>query len=326
MPAMHSHDFFVVSSYNCLIAESRLYGFALVEDKFYINGDVGVLPPYADGTYINIVKDQDTLSIYQDYNGGYGLYLFQKDDYFAISNSFKCLLDYLKNQTKLTVNEDYAKYFITDELASLSVSETLVNEIKLLPKDVMVNIGLKSQSLKIIKYTKDPSKVELNSKEGVEILDKWHHKWQSFLIQLQATSKKIRVDLTGGMDSRAAFSIFNSSKVNLNELRVNTSTGTLHTHKEDFEIASMIAKRYGFTLNKKISIASVQVPIEVALSNSFNAKLGTHKQMYFKVFRNQEKLFYFTGFGGESIRSHWKNDKESIRPLAKIVVRHNVYY
>lgn len=297
--------------------EPRLYGFALVENKFYINGSVGYLPAEADGTYINLVRDINNLNIYQDYNGGYGLYLFQEEDFFAVSNSFQCLLDYLKGQVGLSVNIDYAKYFITDELASLSVSETLVNEISLLPKNIMLNINLDTKKLTLIKSIEEPQKVSLNSKEGVEILDRWHYKWQSLLVGLQRNKKNIRVDLTGGMDSRAAFSIFNSNQVSLNELRVNTSTGTLHTHKEDFEIASMIADRYKFKLNKRLNIPSVQVSTEMAVRDSFNAKLGIHKQMYFKVNRSKDKLFYFTGFGGESIRSHWKNPDEFIEQRKK---------
>lgn len=306
------HDFFVISSSNCTEIESRFYGFAFAEDKFYINGIVSTLPINADGTYINVVKSDNTLEVYQDYNGGYGLYLYKQGDFFALSNSFQYLLDYIKGQVELSLNIDFAKYFITDELASLSVSETLINEVELLPKNIMVKIDLDSKVLTTIKAIDEPTKVPLDSEEGVKILDKWHYKWQSLLAGLQRGNHKITVDLTGGMDSRATFSIFNSSEIDLNNLRVNTSTGQLHTHKEDFEIASMIANKYGFKLNKKLGVESIQISMSEAISDSFYSKLGTHKQMYFKTRRNKDNVFAFTGFGGESIRSHWDSAQKLI--------------
>ncbi len=245
-------NFFVISSVNCDDIESRLYGFAFFKNNFYINGTVKNIPKEADGTYVNVVRDVKNINIQQDYNGGYGLYIYQQESFFAISNSFQYLLDYLKNQASLSVNLDYAKYFITDELSSLSVSETLINEIKLLSKDSEVTINLELKTIDVNTIIDKSEKITLETKEGLDILDKWHHKWQSLLVGLQQNQHYIRVDLTGGMDSRAAFSIFNSSQIDLNEMRVNTSTGQLHTHKEDFEIASEIANKLNFKLNKNI--------------------------------------------------------------------------
>ena len=300
-------NFFVISSLNCSSIDSRLYGFAFFNNSFYINGIVKNIPEDADGTYINISRDSKSIRIQQDYNGGYGLYLYQRKGFFAISNSFQYLLDYLKNQVSLSVNLDFAKYFITDELSSLSVSETLINEVKLLSKDSKVTIDLEKNNIEVNTIIDQPEKIPLNTKKGLGILDKWHHKWQSLLVGLQKNEHHIRVDLTGGMDSRAAFSIFNSSQIDLNRMRVNTSTGKLHTHKEDFEIASEIADKFNFKLNKNLKIESKPIAIETAIQNSFYAKLGVHKQMYFRASPSKEKVFYFTGFGGECIRSHWKD-------------------
>ena len=67
---------------------------------------------------------------------------------------------------------DYAQYFMTDELASMSVSETLIKEINLLPADVYVEID-SSGIIHLHKNIKNFRSVALNSKEGVEILDAW---------------------------------------------------------------------------------------------------------------------------------------------------------
>lgn len=306
------YNFFVISSDNLDEVTPRLYGYAIFDEKgdkenynIYINGAVNNVPSHAVGTYINISRSDDTIKIQQDCNGGYGLYLFKSNDFFAISNSYLYLLEYLKNHVDLSLNIDFAKYYITDELASLSVSETLVNEIELLPKDIEVEINLSKKKLETKNLQKDINKVPLGSTEGVAILDDWHKKWQSILMTLQKNDEKIKVDLTGGMDSRATLAVFNSSAIDLNKVQVNSSTDGLHTHKEDFEVASMIAKRLDFKLNQPIDLNTYPLQTETAIKLASFAKLGIHKQLFLKNNYQQEKLFYFTGYGGESIRSHW---------------------
>lgn len=41
----------------------------------------------SDGAYVLVDVYEDKIVINQDFMGSYGLYLYQNDDYFAISNS-----------------------------------------------------------------------------------------------------------------------------------------------------------------------------------------------------------------------------------------------
>lgn len=306
-------NFFVISSDNLDTVNSRLYGYAIFSESddnkydIFINGSLDYIPVSADGAYINVVCNSENIDIQQDCNGSYGLYLYQKDGYFAISNSYLYLLDYLKHRVKLSLNQDYVKYYIAEPLATLSVSETLINEIELLPKDIKVKIDLSSKDLTTIISVKEQTKISLNTQEGIDLLDKWYHKWQSILLTLQQNNEKVRVDLTGGMDSRAAFCIFNHPSVNMENILVNSSTMKLHTHEEDYEIASIIADRMNFQLNRYdlFNVNQIRIPSELSIKMAFYAKLGTHKKFYLKTNYISERMFYFTGFGGESIRRHW---------------------
>lgn len=305
------YNFFIINSENYKYQSSRLYGYALFENNIYINGVVKNIPSNADGAFINIDCQERKIKIQQDCNGSFGLYLYKNKDFFALSNSFLYLQEYLKNKgVILSLNVDYAQYFMTDELASMSVSETLIKEINLLPADVYVEID-SSGIIHLHKNIKNFRSVALNSKEGVEILDAWYHKWQNIVINLQKNNENIMVDLSGGMDSRATFSIFNSNEIDLSRILVNSATGELHTHKEDYEIASNIADIMGFKLNQRLNLPSYPIATETAMRMSFLAKLGIHKQMYFKQRYTPDRLFYFTGYGGESIRSHWEYSAES---------------
>lgn len=300
-----NHHFFVITSDNCISHTSRLYGYAIFDGKIYIEGSVENVPFNANGVYINVVCKNNQILIQQDYNGSYGLYIFQEDNFFAISNSFLKLLEYLKNDKKLSVNKDYARYFSVDPLSSISTQETLIQEIKILPKEVEVNIDLSSKEISINNVKNILQKYSLFSKEGVKILDDWYHKWQGLLIGLQNDNRHVSVDLTGGMDSRATLSIFNNEKIDMSKIRVNSSTGKFHTHPEDFEIASIISQKMGFALNKALDIDRVSISSTTAIRLSFLAKFGIHKQMFFRKYINKQRLFSFTGSGGEAIRGHW---------------------
>lgn len=223
-------NFFILSSENNHEFNSRLYGYAIFskENKdvydIYINGSVNEIPFDADGAFVNITCKKDSIKIQQDFNGCYGLYFFKKNDFYAISNSFLYLLEYIKNKFELTLNEDFSKYFISERLAALSVSETLINEINILPKDIVIDIDLRNNQIKFNKTTEKEQKIPLNSSEGMSVLDNWFHKWQALLVNLKNSGEKIKVDLTGGMDSRAVFTIFNSPIIDLNSIEVNSST------------------------------------------------------------------------------------------------------
>lgn len=305
-------NFFLLSSENSHEFNSRLYGYAIFnrenEDIYdvYINGSVNDIPLDADGAFVNITSKKNSIRIQQDFNGCYGLYFFKKDDFYAISNSFLYLMEKMKDRFELSLNQDFAKYFISERLASLSVSETLINEINILPKDVVVNIDLQSNRVKTDRISKKEESIALDSLEGLSILDQWFHKWQGLLVNLKNNGEKIKVDLTGGMDSRAVFAIFNSPIIDLNSIEVNSSTGKLHTHIEDFEIASIIADRYSFDLNQRLNTLSYDLDTNTSMAISFYTKLGLHKQLHFATKYDRQRTFYFTGSGGESIRKHWQ--------------------
>ena len=95
------------------------------------------------------------------------------------------MVDYIKCSYKITLNEDYAKYFISADLCSLSYSETLVNEIKVLPKNYSLNINLNTKSflLNFIDY-KEQS-ISVNSDEGIKILDNWFYRWTTIFRDLK---------------------------------------------------------------------------------------------------------------------------------------------
>lgn len=305
--------FFIIDSNNLELVKSKLYGFAIHDNKIIQNESYDGHTIFdGNGTYIQIIKSGDDIYIYQDFNGSFGIYIFEKDDYFAISNSFIKLVDYIKCRHKITLNEDYAKYFISISLCSLSYSETLVNEIKVLPKNYFLNINLNTKyiSLNFIDY-KEQS-ISVNSDEGIKILDNWFYRWTTIFRDLKFNTNNISFQLSGGFDSRLSLALLLSSNINLNEILFYSIDDDKHTHKADFEIASEISNYFGFKLNDntiqedRIYFKEIETPINI----SFYTKLGIHKQMFYTYSYKLNPVYSITGYGGECIRKYWDYSSE----------------
>ena len=144
-----TNEFFIIDSNNLELINSRMYGYSIAENGILNNENLDNDSELTlNGAYIYIKKDNDTVTISQDYIGSYGLYLFKKDDFFAISNSFVMIVEYLKNNHSISLNYDNAHSLLSLGLCAVSYTETLVNEIKMLPRDNIVKINIFNHLIK----------------------------------------------------------------------------------------------------------------------------------------------------------------------------------
>lgn len=247
---------------------------------------------------------EDKIEIIQDFIGSYGLYLYQIDNYFAISNSFIKLVDYLKSCHKLSLNKDYANDLLFTNLCSRAYNVTLVNEIKTLPQNCRVIIDKENNSIGFEDIDYGMFSVPLDSRESLDMLDDWFYKWVGIVRQIKSKTNNIAFHLSGGFDTRIVAAIWLSANINMDDVKVISIDDGLHTHSEDFEIASKIAEKFNFQLNagKCNETAMGFEDIEIPLMNSFYTKQCFHKEMYFKTFRYEEPLYTLTGAGGACVR------------------------
>ena len=298
-------NFFVIDSNNLDDVNTKLYGYCISEYSNHADYLDNKINLNGLGAYIYIFVDKNRITINQDYVGSYGLYLFRDKDYFALSNSFIYLVDYVKTKYKITLNKDYANYLLVCDLCSEIYEDTIVNEIKMLDRSAFVEIDKSNRSLKIDYIDYSENAVELGSDECFDILDNWYYRWTSIIKNLKIENNNLMTDLSGGIDSRLVFLLFLGSEIDLNTIKVNSIDDKLHTHIEDFEIASQIANDYKFVLNKKIHSGGTKYSLKDTLNISFYLKLCFHKQMYFKKTRNVNSFYRFCGSGGECIRDYW---------------------
>ena len=316
--------FFVLDSENLDRVETAFYGFTILGDKYiYQAEDLQGRLPEGDGAYVYILRQQDKISIFQDFMGSYGLYLFQKEGYFAISNSFIMLVDHVKRKYPLTLNQDYADFFLTADLCSVSYDETMIREISCLDRCVEVEICISSGNMTTHWHDYKENTVPISSREGMEILDNWFRKWTALIRSLKEKTNNIQTDLTGGFDSRLVFNLLLGSGANLNDIFIFSIHDNLHTHSEDYEIASAMAAHYGCRLNDS-SLLTPGIPWQTPdelLNISLYTKLGFHKQIYIQPRYYEPPRYNFVGNGGECIRDYWNMTAEEYIQKAMLRVQ-----
>ena len=315
------YPFFVLDSDHLEETETRLYGYTfagdhVVESEQELEGQ----EPAKDGAYVYVRRDGEQIHITQDFVGSFGLYLFRKGRYFALSNSFLQLVEYLKPKHKLTLNQEYTDYLLFVNLCSSALTETPAKEIISLDRSAVVTIDISRKDLQIRLVDYMENTVDPTTEEGIAILDAWQQKWISRIRNRAIMNGSIRADLSGGFDSRMVLALLLSSGVEMNGLHVFSNPNGLHTHTEDLRIATQIAEHYGFTLNHPERLYET-VPNQLSdiLRTSYYAKIGFHKQMYFICSRFVSSSCTFSGKGGECLRDyHLMNEDKYINSILNL--------
>lgn len=300
-------EFFIMDSNNLEDISEMLYGFSIIDGMIVENENYDNHQQFTgEGAYLYIKVNDETISIFQDFIGSYGLYLFIKNDYFAISNSFLKLVEYLSEDYKLTLNREFASSLIVSNLCSSIYKETLINEIELLPRNIVIHINKFDKKLSYEQLDYGEKTIDLNTEESLVILDNWFEKWVSVIRFLKEKTNNIQFDLSGGFDSRIVIALLLSANIDLNNVFIHSIDDVLHTHKEDFEIASSIADEFDFKLNKKPFVLKKRYFKEIGtiLSTSAYLKLGFHNQFNFKFYKTDDEFYHFSGAAGESIRDY----------------------
>jgi len=302
-------EFFLIDSNNLSQVRPRLYGYSIQRSGIYEDDN---LTPEAiagldgRGCYIYVDVKDGEITIKQDVNGCWGIYLFRHGDYFALSNSFFRLLDHIKFKYPLTVNRDFCNYLLVNPVCSHTYLETAINEIQLVDRSAILTINIKEKTFQSELINYKEYSVPLDSKEGIANLDRWVEFWSKVFCGVAQHTKFISADLSGGFDSRISLAILLHSNIDLSKIRINSIKDDLHTHKEDYEIATKIAEHYSFQLNKSLPARQfLNYGInDIFNFNSYGWQTFTNIPKYSPV-KLVDKMYYIDGSGGEMLRRYW---------------------
>ncbi len=305
-------SFFIIDSNNLSDVKTRLYGFALVQGQVIYNSEAADIPVTGEGSYVYIEKSDSQINIKQDCIGGQGIYIYRDNDYFALSNSFIMLLDHIKGHHPISFNELFADNYLGSTVCPITYNKSMVNEISCIDRNDSISIDISSKEISLTKNDFGEDSIRLDSELGFKTLDKWYEKWVTIIHNLTLTDNNISVDLSGGFDTRQVFTLFLDPRIDLGKIRVRSETDGLHTHSEDYEIASSIAEHFGFELNKHHGNESFDFnTMDDLISISLYTKLGFHKQMYWKLGSSNRKRHHFGGYGGGIMRGGELSDSEA---------------
>lgn len=305
---LYGDEFFLIDSNNLNLVHEKFYGYAFQndgivnEENFAITDGIG-----ADGAYIWVHVTDENILITQDFMGSYGLYLYEDNNYFAISNSFIKLVEHLKDNHPISFNKNYADAFLFADLCSFSYNETLVNEIEELSRNSKIFIDKRSNQIFVEEIDYQEDTIPLDSEKGMEILDKWYTKWVNIFRKIKSETNNLIVELSGGFDSRIVAAIWLTAGIDLNKVFVRSYDSKTHTFKQDYEIASQIANEFNFKLNNDVvrSDKKYFFELETPLNLSSYLKLGFHKELHFRYTKLVNPIYVVTGSGGECIRWYY---------------------
>lgn len=303
-------EFFLITAENLSEVQTRLYGYSIQANGIYEDDNLTAQAAAGldgRGCYVYVEVRDNKITIRQDLNGCWGVYFFRRGNYFALSNSFFRLLDHVKFICPLTPNRNYLNYLLVIDLCNeATYSDTAVNEIQLLDRNAIVTIDLAAKNFQIELPDCNEHTVALNSAEGMATLDRWFDFWCGVLRGIASHTKFLAADLSGGFDSRISLPILLHSGINIDEVKINSTNNKLHTHAEDYAIASAIANHYGFKLNKPFPPRNL---LKYSLTDIFNiifySHQTVHKHPYVPLQKSAEKCYTLNGFAGENVRANW---------------------
>ena len=301
-------EFFIIDSNNINSIKTEFYGYGIAKDKIIRKSNFNSFDELnGTGAYIFIESNNEAISLFQDHVGSYGLYLYKYDDYFAISNSFLKLTEFLSKSDKpISLNEDYTNYYLSVELTVFVPDETLINEITMLPRNCIVHIDKESKKLTTEELDYEENTISLDTEEGINLLDEWYFRWVELFRALRKKTNTMRIDLSGGFDTRIVSAIWLTSNINLNNIRINSSAR--ERRKEDLEIASEIAEHFNFKLNFSKKYKFKPISIIESINAQLYPQFGFHKSRFWKPYKFEETNYRISGHCGGIIRSYPNNN------------------
>ena len=302
-------NFFVIDSDNLENIKQHMYGYTITKNGFLTDNYYKMIGYYEEpeslGVYVMIRLVGNEIIINQDFYGSFGLYLFEEKDtkYFAISNSFLLLEEYLIEKKNISFNKEFADNLITSLICTPSIYETMIKEITRLPSNVFIVINTISKALRINYIDYKENTIPLESKIGLKIIDDWVDKWTYIIRSIKKQTDNIYFDLTGGFDSRAVLAIFLNSGIYANNMSFNSLQTNNQDYNEDLIIATNISSKFGFELNKlRLDQNYTKWSPKETLFCSMYSKLGFHKEFYLERGFFTKPRFAFTGGGGDFIK------------------------
>lgn len=310
---------FIIDSNNLSKVKSKLFGYMITDD-----GDIYIdkIPNNISdtGLFSLIEKKNNKIIIRQDFCASFGLFLYKKDDYFIISNSFMKLLENIND--KLTINKNVFDSILYVDDAYILNHDTLVKEIYKLSSDEYINIDINTKVLNIEKKDYLYYKRRFDCIDSFDLLDNWYFKWIKVFRNMVKNNYPITCDLSGGLDTRVILSMLRNANIDINSsIKMQSHTKVnLDKDKEDMRISEEIASDLGIELNSDKSLKMMNVgslSIEDVYSSSKYTSFGSSNLTKYSKNLYKDTFFSIKGIGSTTKGGFWHRVRVPIRYYTK---------
>ncbi len=287
---LYGDSFFIIDSNNFRGINDKLYGFSILNNTIVKEEDIDsntLLSGF--GAYVHIKDYNEKISIYQDSNGSWGLYLYKYDDYFAISNSFLYLVEYLKSNHYLSLNEDYASCLMFVENIPLTFKQTLINEIERIPSNCAVHIDKINGEILFEKIDYNIHSIPLDSQNALDVLDDWFYRWIEVFRFIKKNTNNIEFDLEGSIDSKIILMFALFANIDCSQICFKINPQDILSDKINNEFYSKLNQK-NFS-GEKIYFNDLDTILDLACY----IYLGFSNKPYYNFFRTSEPIYNFSG-------------------------------
>ena len=272
------------------------------------------LSQFEDGRFSLFCKVGDKYIAKTDGSGQGMFFYFIGPESWAISNSFFRLAKHLSDNKNNLNAYDIAIYLSTVHhtfFQQLISNQTSITGIQVLAADEYIEILPYNKSIKIKKEGNINKTEPLRRDEYKNALLNFSIKWSSIFRTILSDERALHgIDITGGVDSRTVLSLILNSGVDVASLSFQSNK----SWEKDYNVATMIAKEYGFVIKN--------VPGPRSDTSGTNAyfmwkygNLGIYRPFYRPLCKSPRAYFHCFGGGGESLRDFYGKNVEGIFDL-----------
>lgn len=268
-----------------------------------------------DGCYVLAKKIEGGYLIGSD-SAGYKKILYfkcKKSGSWVVSNSLNLMVEHLAINSIIVTPNISSLLMMSIGLSVFQqpvTYSTIANEIKILPNNTLLTIGNN-----IFDVNKNDSIVDKNDSYR-DMLISFSSIWISrFFTILSHKGMLVEQGLTGGLDSRAVFSLSNLAfyyNKQVLDADYRLITGLTRGDDTDLRVAQKITKHYGYQLNDKSDSNYKEQPLDSREKylDWKNICLGLYHPIYFPKTKIDYKKISIGGGGGENYRPFYgKNPK-----------------
>lgn len=287
-------------------------GIAFLDQDVYMGecdeqGTLSNVDSFVEGRFFLTYKKNGKQIFKTDNTGQELVFYYAGDDGWAVSNSFKALVEHLSSHgVSLTVNHASLFNFqgVHSFCEALTTDDTTVNEIRLLGCDEQIEIDQRL-GFSVVKSRLDTGEEIDLSSEISRYVEQWKARLSALVEDLP--SGAVACDLTGGVDSRLVLALLVAAGCDLK--KINFVSNPLA--KEDFSVASALADSFGFSLNKDVGRRYQGISSGEKLDLTLYSSLGVYHGFYVpRVQQVGEQAVHLHGGGGGLFRKVYNPELE----------------